>query len=310
MYMTNPNPAPDPHDLILSELDIEADPFAICALEGACTLGLGRVPGATLHYVLGGQGQLRFQSLPPIDLVPGRLVLVPSSLHHSLCNHGGGQVGLPVCQPAGLDLDQHVARGEGSGNMVVLCSTVRLGLRDTHGLVDLMRVPLLLDLADAPGAAQAINALVGEVTQPRTGRRAMIRALLLQCVIEMLRQRLDAGDPAVLWVGALADPGLWRSLRTMLDDPGAAHSLEGLAEVAGMSRSRFAARFQMSYGRAPMGFLRALRLARAAQLLSERRDPVKRIAQMVGFTSRSAFTRAFIEVWGQSPRAFRQDKAG
>jgi AraC-like DNA-binding protein len=168
----------------------------------------------------------------------------------------------------------------------------------------------MLDLADAPGAAQAINALVGEVTQPRTGRRAMIRALLLQCMIEMLRQRLDAGDPAVLWVGALADPGLWRSLRRMLDDPGAAHSLDGLAEVAGMSRSRFAARFQMSYGRAPMGFLRALRLARAAQLLSERRDPVKRIAHMVGFTSRSAFTRAFIEVWGQSPRAFRQDKAG
>ncbi len=307
--MNKPDSKPAPHDLVLTEMDIRADPFAICALEGACTLGLGRAPGATLHYVLGGEGQLSFQSLPPIDLAPGRLVLVPSCLHHSLRNHGRGQVGLPTCRPAGLDLEQHVARGEGSGNMIVLCSTIRLGLRDTHGLVDLMRAPLTLDLGDAPGAEQAISALVDEVTQPRTGQQAMIRVLLLQCVIEMLRQRLDAGDPAVLWVGALADPGLWCSLRAMLDDPGASHSLEGLAEIAGMSRSRFAERFQLSYGRAPMGFLRALRLARAAQLLSERREPVKRIAQMVGFTSRSAFTRAFIEVWGQSPRAFRHDNA-
>ncbi|WP_294615096.1 helix-turn-helix transcriptional regulator [Roseovarius sp.] len=306
--MKTVNQMPAPHDHVLTELDIRADPFAICALEGACTLGLGRATGATLHYVLGGRGQISFQSLPSIDLMPGRLVLVPSSLHHSLHNHGGGQVGLPECRPVGLDLEEHVARGEGCGNMVVLCSSVRLGLRDTHGLVDLMRTPLTLDLADAPGVERAINALVDEVKQPRTGRRAMIRVLLLQCVIEMLRQRLDAGDPAVLWVGALANPGLWRSLRAMLDDPGGAHSLEGLAEIAGMSRSRFAERFQASYGRAPMGFLRALRLARAAQLLSERREPVKRVAEMVGFSSRSAFTRAFIEVWGQSPRAYRHDK--
>jgi transcriptional regulator GlxA family with amidase domain len=46
-------------------------------------------------------------------------------------------------------------------------------------------------------------------------------------------------------------------------------------------------------------------LARAAQLLVDQRVPVKRVAQMVGFASRSAFSRAFVEVWGQSPRAFR-----
>jgi len=54
-----------------------------------------------------------------------------------------------------------------------------------------------------------------------------------------------------------------------------------------------------------MTFLRQSGLARAAQLLTERRAPVKRIAQMVGFDSRSAFTRAFTLCYGQSPRAFR-----
>ncbi len=293
------------HDLILAELDIRADPFAICSLEGACSMGLDRTPGATLHYVLGGTGQVSLPGASAIDLAPGRLVLIPACVRHSLRNFGGGQTGLPACKPAGLDLAEHVVAGSGHGNMVVLCSHIDLSLRGTHGLIDLLRNPLVIDVSTSPTTRRAMQALISEMTRPRTGRRAMIRALLLQCMIEMLRARLEAGDPNVLWLGALADPGLWNALRAMLDDPGAPHSLERLADAAGMSRSRFAERFQNAYGRAPMTFLRELRLARAAQLLSEGRDPVKRIAQKVGFTSRSAFTRAFTEAWGQSPRGFR-----
>lgn len=293
------------HDRILSELDIRPEPFALCALEGMCSLGLGRVPGATLHYVLSGEGHLSVQGHGPIPLMPGQMVLVPSCARHSLSHDGAGATVVPDCRPAGLDLEEHVARGEGEGVMVVLCARLHLGLRGTHGLIDLMRAPLALDLAASPGAARAMETLLDEVSQQRTGARAMLRVLLLQLVIEMLRARLDARDPTVMWLGALADPGLWRALCAMLDDPGAPHALESLADAAGMSRSRFAERFQAAYGQGPMGFLRALRLARAAHLLVDQRVPVKRVAQMVGFSSRSAFSRAFVEAWGQSPRAFR-----
>jgi AraC-like DNA-binding protein len=294
-----------PHDRILDALEISAEPFAICALEGACSMGLGRNPRATLHYVLGGRGALSVQGGAPLDLVPGRLVLVPASLRHSLVNRGGGQAGMPACRPAGLDLEEHVARGEGAGVMVVLCSTISLGLRGTHGLVDLLRAPLGLNVADSPVAAQAMSALVAEMGSDRAGQRAMVRALLLQCLIEMLRDRLEAGDPGVTWLGALADPGLWRGLRAMLDDPGRPHTLDSLAQAAGMSRSRFAARFQAAYGQGAMTLLRDLRLARAAQMLTERRAPVDMVARAVGFRSRSAFTRAFVAMWGETPRAFR-----
>jgi len=98
------------HDRILAELDIRAEPFAICALQGTCTMGLGRNPGATLHYVLGGRGKISFQARPSLALAPGRLVLVPSCMRHSLCNDGGGQTGLPACEPAGLNLEAHLAR--------------------------------------------------------------------------------------------------------------------------------------------------------------------------------------------------------
>ena len=108
-------------------------------------------------------------------------------------------------------------------------------------------------------------------------------------VVVELRVRLEAGDPAVTWLAALADPGLWRGLRAMLEDPGRPHTLESLAEAAGMSRSRFAARFQAAYGQGAMTLLRDLRLARA-----------------VGFQSRSAFTRAFRHWSGESPARWRR----
>ncbi|MFU8835216.1 MAG: AraC family transcriptional regulator [Roseovarius sp.] len=294
-----------PHDRILDALEISADPFAICALEGACSMGLGRNPRATLHYVLGGQGVLSVQGMAPLELQPGRLVLVPASRSHSLNNRGGGQVGLPACRPVGLDLEAHLARGEGAGVMVVLCSTISLGLRGTHGLIDLLRAPLSLDVTASPVAAQAMAALVAEMGSARPGQGAMVRALLLQCLIEMLRTRLEVGDPGVTWLAALADPGLWRGLRAMLDEPGSPHTLESLAGAAGMSRSRFAARFQAAYGQGAMTLLRDLRLARAAQMLTERRAPVDQVARAVGFQSRSAFSRAFVAMWGEAPRAFR-----
>lgn len=293
------------HDHILSEIDISADPFAICALHGTCSLGLGRGPGATLHYVLGGQGQVLLPGSHPMTLTPGCLVLVPANASHSLLSTGIGQTALPACRPAGMDIEEHIARGEGGGALMVLCARITLSLRGTHGLIDLLRAPLTLELTHHPGARRAIEALLHEMSHPRNGRRAMVRALLLQCMIEMLRNRLDAGDAAVAWLGGLADPRLWHSLGTMLDDPGAPHSLESLAAVAGLSRSRFAARFQAAYGHTPMHFLRTLRLARAAQLLCDGRDPVKRIAQKVGFSSRSAFSRAFTQACGQTPRAYR-----
>ena len=297
-----------PHDRILDALEISAEPFAICALEGACSMGLGRTPRAALHYVLGGRGVLSVQGVAPLELAPGRLVLVPASRTHSLAHRGDGQAGLPACRPAGLDLEEHVARGEGAGVMVVmvvLCSTISLGLRGTHGLIDLLRAPLSLDVASSPVAAQAMAALVAETGSDRPGQRAMVRALLLQCLIEMLRARLEAGDPSVTWLAALADPGLWQALRAMLDDPGSPHTLDSLAAAAGMSRSRFAARFQAAYGQGAMTLLRDLRLARAAQMLTERCAPVEQVARAVGFQSRSAFTRAFVAMWGETPRAFR-----
>ena len=160
---------------------------------------------------------------------------------------------------------------------------------------------------EGSGLEAPLRRLVEEITEPGFGSRAMIRALLLQCMIDLLRRRLGAGDPALGWMGALKDRSLWLALRRMLDAPGDPHSVDSLAAEAGMSRSTFAKRFADAYGRGPMELLRDLRMRHAATLLAETDLPVKRIAEMAGFRSRSAFTRTFEALIGASPRAFRRE---
>jgi len=109
-------------------------------------------------------------------------------------------------------------------------------------------------------------------------------------------------------MGALVDKRLWVVLKAMLDEPGELHTVESLADKAGMSRSTFAEHFSEAYGTGPMSLLRILRMNRACQLLEKSDIPVKRIAEMVGFQSRSAFTRMFDSIVGKSPREFRQEQ--
>jgi transcriptional regulator GlxA family with amidase domain len=95
----------------------------------------------------------------------------------------------------------------------------------------------------------------------------------------------------------------------MMDRPSAPFTLEGLAEIAGMSRAAFAERFKQAFERTPMEFLRDVRLRLAARLLTTSDLPVKTVAGRVGFASRSHFSRAFKAYAGRDPAAYRAAKS-
>lgn len=296
-----------PYDTLFDRLEVDAAPFALCTLEGRTDLGLGKQSRATLHYILSGTGEVLLKGRPGIPVAGGTLVLVPACLSHGLRSHGGNGTPLPKCQAAELGFDLHERRSptDPGGALLALCSHVTVGLRSALNLVDLIREPIAVTVQHNPAMAGTVDRLVEEVTSPRTGSRAMIRALLLECMLHLLRNRLEAEDPALAWMRGLHDPGLWQALQDMLDQPGADHSVESLAATAGMSRSTFSDRFQAAYSHGPMALLRLLRMRRAAQLLEQSSLPISRIAELVGFRSRSAFSRAFQSSVGVCPRRFR-----
>ena len=83
-------------------------------------------------------------------------------------------------------------------------------------------------------------------------------------------------------------------------------TLEGLADVACLSKFHFGRVFQACTGETLFQFIRRLRLERAASLLLARpSEPVTGIGLACGFDNPSAFTRSFRGHFGVSPTGWR-----
>ena len=184
-------------------------------------------------------------------------------------------------------------------------------IRVTYGgvvnLFDYIDRPLVVPFAADDPLSRCAGQLMDELAAERPGRRAMATTLLRELLILMLRRCHERGHLREAWLAALDEPRLARPLAAMRDSPEHTFTVAELAELAGMSRTVFAARFIAALGRPPFEFLTRLRLERAVQLLTSTELPVKSVAALVGYASRSSFTRAFLVTYGSAPKTFRRD---
>ena len=82
------------------------------------------------------------------------------------------------------------------------------------------------------------------------------------------------------------------------------YSVDLFSKEVGMSRSHLHRKFVGLAGLSPSGFIRTLRMKRAAQLLTKGQLTVSEILFEVGIKSRSYFTKSFKEQFGVSPTEF------
>ncbi|MGA2194880.1 MAG: AraC family transcriptional regulator [Bryobacteraceae bacterium] len=87
-----------------------------------------------------------------------------------------------------------------------------------------------------------------------------------------------------------------------LDD---ALALEQVAAVAAFSSFHFHRIFRGLVGETLKEYVRRLRLERAARNLKQSGEPITEIALQAGFEAHESFTRAFGEMYGVSPSAYR-----
>lgn len=83
-------------------------------------------------------------------------------------------------------------------------------------------------------------------------------------------------------------------------------SIEDISAFCGLDRSYFGRIFRDTMGASPQRFLMIYRMAKAEQLLKETRLPIGEISVMVGYANQLHFSRAFKEIYGVSPRDYRQ----
>jgi AraC-like DNA-binding protein len=209
-----------------------------------------------------------------------------------------------VFYPRPLAHDFHNAPAEGSD---FVCATLDFDAGEAHPLVQALPPLVVLPLARVDGIAATLALLFAEAERVRCGQRLLADRLFEVLLLQLLRWMLDQRD-AVLPLGllrGLADPRLARALTALHARPGEAWSLEGMADEASMSRSRFAPAFKEALGQTPADYLSDWRLAIARSELRAGR-PLKALAAELGYANASALSRRFTQQTGLSPRAWLQ----
>ena len=82
-------------------------------------------------------------------------------------------------------------------------------------------------------------------------------------------------------------------------------SVEGIAEFCGLNRSYFGRIFKDTIGKSPQEFLMNYRMVKATELLKLTGFSIGDIANAVGYPNQLNFSRAFKNVYGVSPREWR-----
>lgn len=195
----------------------------------------------------------------------------------------------------------HRFTGTGDEGADLVCATVELGGEAGNPIGEGLPALVLLPLASHPALRPVCDLLVAEGFGEDDGRQAAIDRLFDYLLILIVRHVVASGMVADGVLGGLADPRLAKALTVMHEQPRRGWTLDDLAEVAGMSRTRFAMHFRAVVGRTPIDYLTRWRMTLARQLLASGK-PVKVVAGQVGYDSAAAFSRVFAKVTGGSPR--------
>lgn len=192
------------------------------------------------------------------------------------------------------------------------CATLDFAGGETHPLVRTLPPVLVLPLDAVRSLGPALDLLFAEVDDVRCGRRLVADRLFEVVLIELFRWVLDHTDDLALPAGlltGLADPRLAPALVAVHEQPGRAWTLASMAHEASMSRSAFAARFKEAVGQPPAEYLTRWRLTVAQDRLRAGAS-VSRTATELGYATSAAFSRAFTQRLGASPRAWLAATAG
>ena len=231
---------------------------------------------------------------------------------------------LRVTQDGGADLELVeptllvLPRGRAHGFAVdpergadLVCATVELGGAEGNPIGLGLPECVVLPLAAHPALGPVCNLLVGEAFSEGGGRQTALDLLFDYLLILIVRHVIESGAVSTGVLAGLADPRLAKALTAMHEAPKKPWKLENLADIAGMSRTRFAEHFRKLVGRTPIEYLTVWRMTIARQLLGKGK-PVKSVAVQVGYDSAAAFSRVFSRVTGQPPREYDilRDRSG
>lgn len=247
-------------------------------------------------------------------LETGDFILIPNGASHILADQP-----TDTAPPLETVLEAVGYRGEallsiGSGDpqaaTQLVCGHLTFGSGADHPL--LRALPPFIHIAGAtrcrrPWFDEVLKMLVIHVFNGHPGSIAVVTRLSEVLFIEAIRSAGDEAPRLKAMIEGFSDDRIGRAIALIHRDPAKHWTVGMLAREVGMSRTRFATLFHDLIGMAPIGYLAERRLQKGVALLTTTRKTIGEIAPASGYASPAAFTRAFVERFGKSPRKMRAD---
>lgn len=284
--------------------------FALTAPWGLASEG---TPGAVIRLARGAPYWMQLEGQPPQFIAAGDLVMVSPGVRHRL-----GSTPDALVTPFAELIARHAVgpRGErplvfahGGGGAVTDLYSTQLWFSAYCRHAVLRILPPCIHIRDvelslANSLATTMQALTEETLLQRPGWRLSAGRMGELLLVNLLREHMASEGAGTGWLRGIVDPAIARAISHIHRRPQDNWTVASLAREAGMSRTRFSARFKDLVDASPIGYLHAHRMALAAEALEIEGRPLARIAHDAGYESDKAFARAFQRWSGLTPFAY------
>jgi AraC-like DNA-binding protein len=302
-----------PLDDVLNLLRVRGAVMANLRARGRWGVSLPQTPKATLHAVTAGVAWVRVKGHPPIEQLPGDVVLLPTGAAHILASAPAGQTrtwGNVAKGQAEAPAHQCLFEGPGGGSSThVICAGFEYDHEFAQPLLSLMPPVLFLsgqEMAEGSPVQATLRVLRHELATRTSGSGTVIDRLMDVLFVQVIRSWLGAEEYAgTSWLQALRDPTIGRALSILHANPAAPWTIEALAREVSLSRATLTRRFSTLVGEPPLSYLTRWRMELAARHLRQTENSVSTIARQVGYASEFAFSRAFSRLRGLPPSRYR-----
>ncbi|MBN1865778.1 helix-turn-helix domain-containing protein [Candidatus Sumerlaeota bacterium] len=146
----------------------------------------------------------------------------------------------------------------------------------------------------------ALERLLDEFDRVPDGRTARLHAELVGVYLD---REMEVGEEMALMHEETTLQTLWDEIEKTLERP---WTIAGMAAFLHVSPIRLHRTVRRIHGATPMTMVTRLRMQRAQDLLRNGDLPIYSVAELVGYATPFAFSRAFRRFAGMSPRAFRR----
>lgn len=283
--------------------------------ELATLLPTGAEHLAVCHFVMEGGCRVQSAQGPPLSLQAGDVAVFPHGDPHRI---GSSVERTPVTlehivEPKLPDLTRIRYGGDGQRTRVA-CGWFAYERNRVHPLIECLPTVFRTAIGErACGAwlAQSVQCALDDAAAGHAGAQVLVARVAEALFVEAMRgyfETLPEGQAG--WFAGLRDPQVSRCLALLHAQPAREWSVAELARETGVSRSVLAERFRLLVGMAPMQYLVRWRMALAARLLREPHSTLVRVCEAVGYTSESAFHRAFKREHGVAPGQWRRQARG